>query len=475
MKPIYQDVIDAIPDYQQFLTPDELDASSRALAAEFPDTVELSEIGHTREGRALLCLKIGEGPAAVVLGVPHPNEPIGTMLIEHLSRRLASDAELRAELGYTWYFVKAWDADSLAMNTWIKGPYTITNYTQHFYRPASYEQVEWTFPIDYKTLHFHEPLPETQAVMGLIERVQPRFIYSLHNSGFGGVYWYQTHKTPEIWEEMRSIVEAQDLPLHLGEPEAPYTEEWAPALYRLLTVTDKYDYQERYGSGDPAATIPAGTSSFDFATQRFGTVGFVNEMPYFFDERIRDLSPTERTRRDVMLQSLDEDKASSEEIRAILAQARPYLDPANHFLRAVEEFTNRKADEATRAMVRENPVFEKPATVAEAFDSLQLRDFFRARTSSLLARACEQELARMDVCEEAGACEAGCADAADSPEAAKRAALQESRERALHMNEELCAKLEREIDYQVIPIKKLVTIQLACGLLVADYVRHHEL
>ena len=35
--------------------------------------------------------------------------------------------------------------------------------------------------------------------------------------------------------------------------------------------------------------------------------------------------------------------------------------------------------------------------------------------------------------------------------------------------------LEREIDYQVIPIKKLVTIQLACGMLEADYVRHHEL
>ena len=55
MKPVYQKVVNAVPDYQQFYTLEEHDASSRALAAEFPDVVELSEIGTTREGRPLLC------------------------------------------------------------------------------------------------------------------------------------------------------------------------------------------------------------------------------------------------------------------------------------------------------------------------------------------------------------------------------------------------------------------------------------
>ena len=473
MKPIYQKVVDTIPDYQVFLTPDELDESSRALAAEFPEVVEIFPIGHTREGRELLCLKVGdpesadlpEGerrPTALVMGVPHPNEPIGCMLIEHLSRWLASDKELRDELGYTWYFVKAWDADSLALNTWIKGPFTLSNYTRNFFRPASYEQVEWTFPIDYKTLHFHEPLPETEAMMALIDKVKPRFMYSLHNSGFGGVYWYQTHKTPEIWEEMRAIVEEQDLPLHLGEPEAPYAEEWAPALYKLLTTVDKYDYQEKYGKGDPAANISAGTSSSDYALTRYGSFEFVNEMPYFFDERIRDKSPIDRTRCDVALQGLDEREAEFSKMRELLEQVSPLIDPTDHFLRAFTEFTRGGGmDDATRAMVRENPDFAKPATVAEAFDSLQLRKFFAGRTITLLVRACESELARMD--------------AVGEQNAEKRATLEQVRDTAAARRDALCEQLEQEIDYQVIPIKKLVTIQLACGLLEADYVRHHDL
>lgn len=478
MKPIYQQVVDTVPDYQVFLTPDELDESSRALAAEFPETVELFEVGRTRKDRPLLCLKVGNPeaadaaeirPAALVLGVPHPNEPIGCMLIEHFSRCLASNAELREELGYTWYFVKAWDADSLALNTWIKGPFTITNYSRNFFRPASYEQVEWTFPIDYKTLHFHNPLPETQAVMHLIDQVKPRFIYSLHNSGFGGVYWYQTHKTPEIWEEMREIVEAQGLPLHLGEPETPYAQEWAPALYKMLTIMDNYDYQEKYGTGDPAEMITGGTSSADYALQRYGTFEFVNEMPYFYDERICDKSPIDRTRRDVMLLSLDEREAEFSRLRELLAQVKPLIDPADHFLRAFEEFIKGKLDDATRAMVQENPDFAKPATVAEAFDSLQLRKFFTGRTATLLVRACEAEIARQEAAGDVGTEECGVLSAE------KRATLERVRDAAASHRDELCEQLEREIDYRVIPIKTLVTIQLACGLLEADYVRYHDL
>ncbi len=479
LKPVYQKVIDSIPDYQVFLTPDELDESSRALAAEFPETVEISSVGTTRAGRNLICLRIGEPcgadgdpagspsqpaegrPAAVVLGVPHPNEPIGCMLIEHFTRCLAADAELREELGYTWYFVKAWDADSLALNTWIKGPYTITNYSRNFFRPASDEQVEWTFPIDYKTLHFHEPLPETQAAMRLIDLVKPRFIYSLHNSGFGGVYWYQTHKTPEIWEEMRAIVEEQDLPLHLGEPEAPYAQEWAPALYKLLTIMDDYDYQEQYGTGDPADMITGGTSSSDYAMSRYGTFEFVNEMPYFYDERIRDLEPTDRTRRDVVLQSLDEDDEQAAFVRETLAISQQYMAPDNRFMRALKNFTKTGMNDAQRAMVQANPDFAKPATGAEVFDNLLVKKFYKALSFGMLIRANESELAAMD--------------ASGEQDAEKRAALEKARDLASSKHAELCEMLEREIDYQVIPIKKLVTIQLACGMLEADYVRHHEL
>ena len=278
LKPVYQKVIDTIPDYQVFLTPDELDESSRALAAEFPEVVELSSVGTTRAGRDLICLRIGEPcgaggdpsaggpsqpaedrPAAVVLGVPHPNEPIGCMLIEHFTRCLAADRELRDELGYTWYFVKAWDADSLALNTWIKGPYTITNYSRNFFRPASDEQVEWTFPIDYKTLHFHEPLPETRAAMRLIDLVKPGLIFSLHDFGLRrGLLVPDPQDPRDLGGDARHRRGAGPTtapgraggPLRRGVGAGPLQ---AAHHHRRFN-------QEQYGTGDPADMITGGTS-----------------------------------------------------------------------------------------------------------------------------------------------------------------------------------------------------------------------
>ena len=117
-----------------------MDESSRRLAQEYPESVTLFEMGRTREDRPLLCLKIGEGERnALMFGCPHPNEPIGAMLLEYLSRRLAEDRALRRTLGYTWYIVKAWDADGLVKNEgWLKGPFNIYHYARNFFRPAGY-------------------------------------------------------------------------------------------------------------------------------------------------------------------------------------------------------------------------------------------------------------------------------------------------------------------------------------------------
>ena len=197
MKAVFQKLIDTIPDYKGFFTVDEMDNSSKRLAEQYPECVSITEIGKSGSGNPLYCLKIGHGERnALFLGCPHPNEPIGAALLEHFTWSLAANKELQDELGYTCYVVKAWDCDGVRLNEkWLKGPFTITNYSRTFYRPAGFKQVDWTFPIDYKELHFNNAIPETRAVMRLIDEIRPSFIYSLHNAGFGGVYWYISHDT----------------------------------------------------------------------------------------------------------------------------------------------------------------------------------------------------------------------------------------------------------------------------------------
>ena len=190
MNKIFEDVINRVPDYKEFMTVDEMNSASKALAKQYPDIVEEFEFGATRDGDKIIGLKIGKGRQnALVFGLPHPNEPIGTMMLDYFTKELAENKKLRDELDYTWYIVKAWDSDGTRLNEgWFKGPFTLYNYARNFFRPAGHQQVDWTFPIEYKELKFTDSIPETVAMMHLIDKIKPRFIYSLHNAGFGARY-----------------------------------------------------------------------------------------------------------------------------------------------------------------------------------------------------------------------------------------------------------------------------------------------
>ncbi len=92
------------------------------------------------------CLKIGSGSKAILMyGFPHPSEPIGSMMLDYLSWQLAENKAFRNKFeDVSWYIVKAADNDGAEMNEgWFKGPYP---QLLNFYRPAGYQQVEWTFP-----------------------------------------------------------------------------------------------------------------------------------------------------------------------------------------------------------------------------------------------------------------------------------------------------------------------------------------
>src|SRR5439155_3222044 len=82
-------ILSDVPRYTEFMSVAELSASSRELARRFPKLVTLQAIGTSLEGRPLELLTIGNGPRkALLFGTPHPNEPIGTLTLEFLSRRL---------------------------------------------------------------------------------------------------------------------------------------------------------------------------------------------------------------------------------------------------------------------------------------------------------------------------------------------------------------------------------------------------
>ena len=445
------DVLHDVPDYEAFLTVDELKVSAHHLAEEYPDVVKIIPVGHSRQGDPIEALEIGDGPKkALLFAMPHPNEPIGSMMLEYLSRRLAEDDELRRSLGYTWIMVKCIDPDGTRLNEgWFKGPFSISHYARNFYRPPSYQQVEWTFPVDYKTLHFHDPLPETQALMELIEQTKPDFIYSLHNSGFGGVYFYISEDAPPLYEPFYELVASQDLPLHLGEPEIPFVEVYSKAIFDLPPIAKMYDFHAEHSDTDPADIISGGTSSDDYARRFCDPFFLVCEMPYFYNPAIHDTSPSDMVRRDAILQGIEINRQSVAFIQEVYDAAKGELTVKSPFRDTVEEMLRTSTEHlaAQEHWAQTDPDTAEVATVAEKFDSLVIGRFYRLLLLGMLIRLLEAQIA----------------ETGESP------VLVSARQAALDAFEARSAELEAELDYDVIPIQKLVRVQLGSALLAASY------
>jgi hypothetical protein len=445
------DILNDVPDYQVFLTVDELNASTRQLANKHPNTVEVLPVGHSRQGDPIEAIRIGSGPKqALLFAMPHPNEPIGSMMLEYLSRRLAEDDALRESLGYTWYLIKCIDPDGTRLNEgWFKGPFSLGNYARHFYRPPHFQQVEWTFPVDYKTLHFHDPLPETQALMALIEQVKPDFIHSLHNSGFGGVYFYISEEAPRLYEPFHKLAESQNLPLHLGEPEIPYATEYASAIYKVPVAAESYDYLEKQTGTDPAEIITGGTASFDYARTFCDPFCLVCEMPYFYHPAIHDTSPADMVRRDAILQGTGQARQDMNFLKDQYEAVKDALTVPSLFHDAIKE-TLRTFEQrlvAHENWARTEPKTAETATVAEKLDNLVIRRLYRLFSLGMFIRLLDAQIAATG----------------ESP------SFSSAREAAQAAFEARNADLEAELEYSVIPVQKLVRVQLGSALLAADH------
>lgn len=456
MKSVIQAAIDAIPDYKVFLTVDELDESSRRLAEEFPDRVELRVIGRSTRGHEIICLKIGSGPRnALAFACPHPNEPIGAMTLEYLSRRLAEDPAFCEATGCTWYIVKCSDPDGTRLNEgWFKGPFTLVNYARNYYRPAMNHQVEWTFPIDYQNLHFHSPISETQALMGLMDEIKPEFLYSLHNAGFGGTYWYLSKEVPQLGEELGPISGRHGVPLALGEPEMPFCKLYAPAVYELPTTEQMYDYYKSSGVEDPAALLKQGGSSDSYAKRCGPCLSMVCELPYFYDPRIEDMSPTETPRREAILRSCEYVDELVDFLKAHFPAVAGYFPDDNPFKLMVQNLMDFMGgdNEAKRSWAQSDESTLAPAKVSELFDNLYAWRFnamcFLGLFSHMLRDALKENRSE--------------------PE---RASIEEKLRLTDEELDRWSRELEANVNYKVIPIRDLIAIQLESAMTVLDHMR----
>ena len=248
--------------------------------------------------------------------------------------------------------------------------------------------------------------------------------------------------------------------MNLGEPEAPYCLALSPAIYQNLGIQENYDYLEKYGVEHPEESIKVGTCSADFAKEKFDSFTLLTELPYFYDPRIKDLSESDITRKDAVLESLAYSEEANDYIVSVMGALSEHVKAENPFMLALVAFTRIKDNnEATRKMVEEDPDFAKMATVAEAFDSDLVSKFYKTLSYGLLIRMAETTL-------EEGA------EGVISQEGISL--LKEKMEEAESRLKDLTEHLEEEMNYSIVPIKKLIHIQLESGLEVMEFLKNKD-
>lgn len=387
------EIIKNVPTFDSgFFTFAELQANSRRLKVDYRPLFESgfakSEIvGHSTEGRPIELLKIGNGrKKALWFGTPHPNEPTGTLTTDYLAEQLCANPEIAEMLDATFLIIKSADPDGMVLNEgWFKGKLTPLNYALNFYRPAGYEQVEWSFPITYEPgLSFDKPSLETQAIMKVIEEYKPDFMYSLHNAASGATWFTLSREIPEFYLHLKNITENNNLSLS-GRSESPWAEKLIPGIYKLPTARDRYEYLKRLGQKPEPDSLEGGEST-GFLLENSTNPSLLSlrcEIPIFSNDVSSDTSLTNRSLREFILEGIDRSKKTLNFMIHHLNKLRDQNKlPDSRLSRSAIWYpdavlTEHRA-ERQRHVDSDDPNYNRLATKAEKFDALHRRQFFNA-------------------------------------------------------------------------------------------------
>jgi hypothetical protein len=361
--------------HPRFLGVAGIDAELHRMASASAGVVRLETIGSARSGHPLQMLSIGSGARhAVVIGMSHPNEPTGSLGALMLTGTLARDDALRRRLGLAWHIVPCGDPDGTRLNEgWFSGPYDYANYARHFYRPPFAEQVEWTFRIPDREKPGLPTLPESRALMAVIDSFKPELLVSMHNAEVGGLFCYVTDPAPDLTEAMVAIREVTQLPAYLGEPEVPATVR-SPGVFIV----------------PPAVDGAAMISSADYAA-RYGAFGIVTEPPMWADARAADGRPTGSTRAQTDRWFAQRSAELSEEYARWLVAVDGKLTLRTALRRSVEDDAIALADGSVE--IDPSGDLDGPSTVAYRNDLESRLHMRRLRAAGHFSGALRAELA----------------------------------------------------------------------------------
>lgn len=300
-------------------TLDGLVRAARSLVAARPGTLRLRVAGTSRAGEPLWLLSAGHGSRQVLtVAGAHANEPVGGASSLRLAGEFARDPAVLEALDCTWNLLLCLDPDGTRLGErWMtarppgapssepeshepheprepqepREPYelrgsheprepwtpTVEEYFRGFYRPDFGGHPE--FPP--AAGDPRPPIPESRALMALIDDLRPVVQFSLHGVDVGGSFLQLTRSMPGVPEAFRAVVAELGVPLE----HRPFDGmEWFVDSPGVLVRPEGAPDDDR----DPSGFTSQSTWLYPM---RYGAVSAVVEAPLWGVAAVGDPSP----------------------------------------------------------------------------------------------------------------------------------------------------------------------------------------
>ncbi|MFH1179323.1 MAG: M14 family zinc carboxypeptidase [Candidatus Bathyarchaeota archaeon] len=390
----FSNILENVPNFRRYITVDELHQRNADLVNEHPDKVELIDLGRSTNGEVIDCLQIGDGKYnALIHGFPNCEEPFGGNLLDYFAEALVLDDEFRESMDYTWYLVKCSDPDGARLNEGFHtGPHTPINFTLNYYRTPNTLTAESCFPYRFGPLDLNEPVPETKALMQILDRVPMSFISSLHMMKWGGITYEVPEPCEPIYPGLWSVAKQFNV-----FPRKRLGTTYAPGIQYAAYLSPARGWVQQWNAGNRNIEPIKGCYIYEYA-QMVNPNAFmmIPECCIWYDPRMWDDTPLDATLGESILYAKEREDEVNNYMLRIWNEALPYLKTGSPFKVMMDEWMEPIINKYTNVT---NPPFsfnkrvqEKQATMAEKIGVEGRDDLYRMFYLGGLIRTFEAEL-----------------------------------------------------------------------------------
>lgn len=274
-------VLNDIPHFETFCSVAKLHGLVEELRNDARFTVRTE--GTSVEGRPIHHVICGKGVVkALVVAFPHCKEPIGGLTVFSLLRLLQQGNPSLLGADVEWHVVPCIDPDGAILNEgWSQQPLSLETYMKNFYVQAPRDQVDTSFPLEYKKLTWQDPSKEATILRKILDDVRPDFFYSLHNAWIGGAFYFISRDIGRKYHEaLYALLKSLDFPLQKRPIWRDVCKPYGEGIVDSWSIKKHYDQLEKT-MPEPQNALRFGGGSWDYLEEiKPEAITFMTEVAY---------------------------------------------------------------------------------------------------------------------------------------------------------------------------------------------------